>query len=152
MSDTQESEAVQRLMNAGLTPVGDNSRTTQDKASASEQLLRMMKKGEHGYEGWNPEDDPIAAGIVAGIVPGCECGDFGPHYIVEIDRPSGKYTAVHCFHTVLRSQAERYIKNEDNPLSAGDLIVITYLGLKAARKAGHNDQNEYTVVVEKPEP
>lgn len=129
----------------------ENSRTTSDKESASSQLLRMMKKGEKGYIGWNPEDDPVAMGTVAGITPNCECGDFGPHYIVEIDRPSGINTAVHCFHTVLRSQVERRITAEPSALNIGDLIVISYLGTKAARKQGYSDQNEYTVVVEKPE-
>jgi hypothetical protein len=152
MSDTQETEAIQRLQDQGLVPLDTgNDRTLKDQDTATSQLLRMMKKGQKGYVGWNPEDDPVAAGIVAGISPNCNCGDFGPHYIIEIDRPSGINTAVHCFHTVLKSQVERRLEAETPAINVGDLIVITYLGTKASRKAGHSDQNDYTVVVEKPE-
>jgi hypothetical protein len=152
MSNTEESQAVQRLQASGLVAQDNgNTRTNTDRESASAQLLRMMKKGEKGYIGWNPDDDPVVGGFVAGITPNCNCGEFGPHYIVEVDRPSGINTAVHCFHTVLKSQIERRIEADPTALNVGDLIVITYLGTKAARKQGYSDQNEYTVVVEKPE-
>ena len=120
-----------------------------DKEMASNQLLRMMNKGKKGYQGWNPEDDPQIGGFVAGIIPGCNCGEFGPHNIVEIDTPADRGIAVHAFHTVLKSQIDRILEND--ALHVGDMIVITYLGTKASRKAGYSDQNEYTVVVEKPE-
>lgn len=116
-----------------------------NRDTLSDELKAMLDQSEQEYVGWNPEERPQIAGSVADITPNCDCGGFGPHYIIFIDSPEGANVAVHCFHTTLRSQLDERIRL--GGLVAGDLIVISYAGKTPSKVKGHGDINNYRVVV-----
>ena len=109
-------------------------------------LAEMLGQTERDYVGWNPDEKPQVAGIVADIATDCDCGGFGTHNIIFIDEGDGENgTAVHCFHTTLRSQVDSKIRT--GKLAAGDLIAIAYRGTQASKTKGHADINVYRVVI-----
>lgn len=114
-------------------------------ADNQDVLREMMAQTERDYIGWNPEEKAQVAGIVADIATDCDCGGFGTHNIIFIDEGNGDGTAVHCFHTTLRSQVDNKIKM--GRLAAGDLIAIAYRGTQQSKTKGHADINLYRVVI-----
>jgi hypothetical protein len=116
-----------------------------DKSALPEELRQLLDQSEKEYVGWNPEEQPQVVGTVADIQTNCDCGGYGAHNIIFIDSPVGSSVAVHCFHTILRSQVDERIRL--GKISAGDLIAISYLGTKPSKVKGHADQNDYRVVV-----
>lgn len=116
-----------------------------DRSSLTPELAEMLDQSERDYVGWNPDERPQVAGTVADIQPGCDCGGYGPHYIVFVDQPNGEGVGIHVFHTVLRSQLENKIKAGN--VRQGDLIVIAFTGKTPAKVKGHGDQYNYRVVV-----
>lgn len=116
-----------------------------DRSALPPELREMLDQSETDYVGWNPEERPQVAGTVADVQIGCDCGGYGAHNIIFIDSPVGDSVAVHCFHTTLRSQTDERIRL--GKISAGDLIVISYLGTKDSKVKGHAPSNQYRVVV-----
>lgn len=116
-----------------------------DRSSLPPELREMLDQSEKEFVGWNPEERPQVAGTVVDIQPNCDCGGYGSHNIVFIDQPNNESVAVHVFHTTLRSQLEERIRT--GKLSAGDMIVISYLGKSPSKQKGHADINNYRVVV-----
>lgn len=116
-----------------------------DKSALPAELREMLEQSEKDFIGWNPEERPQVIGTVADIQTNCDCGGYGPHNIIFIDSPVGEAVAVHCFHTILRSQVDDRIRS--GKISSGDLIAISYLGTKPSKVKGHADQNDYRVVV-----
>lgn len=114
------------------------------------ELDDMLAQTERDYVGWNPEDMPTVAGIVADIATDCDCGGYGVHNIIFIDLPDGNGVAVHAFHTTLRSQTAGKIKS--GQLSQGDLIAIAYRGTAPSKVKGHADINNYRVVIRRKMP
>lgn len=121
-----------------------------DTSGLSDEMREMLAQSTRDYIGWNPEEQPQIVGTVADIVPGCDCGGFGPHTILMIDEPNGNGVAVHAFHTTLRSQVEPKLK--ERRLNIGDLIAISHLGTKQSSVKGHNDMNMYRVVIRQQAP
>ena len=116
-----------------------------DKDQLPEEFRQMLEQSEKEYLGWNPDEQPQVIGTIADIQTNCDCGGYGAHNILFIDSPVGNSVAVHCFHTILRSQVDDRIRL--GKISAGDLIAISYLGTKPSKVKGHADQNDYRVVV-----
>lgn len=119
-------------------------------ADNKDALSEMLAQTQRDYVGWDPDEKPQVAGEVSDIVNDCDCGGFGPHNIVFIDEPDGDGTAVHCFHTTLRSQVDGKIKS--GRLSVGDLIAINYRGTQPSKTKGHADINLYRVVIRQHKP
>ena len=115
----------------------------------SQEMRDMLDASTRSYEGWNPEEMPQFVGTLEDIIPDCDCGGYGTHYILQIDLPDGNGVAVHVFHTTLQSQIVPKIKS--GRLGIGDLIAISHLGTKASSVKGHNDMNMYRVVT-RPQP
>src|SRR5215831_16039448 len=115
----------------------------------SEEMRAMLAQTEREYVGWDPSVMPTFVGTLADFTPDCDCGGYGPHYILFVDLPDGNGVAVHVFHTTLRSQIEPKLKQ--GRLGIGDLIAISHLGTKQSSVKGHNDMNMYRVVT-KPKP
>lgn len=116
-----------------------------DRSQLPQELRDMLDQSEAEYVGWNPDERPQLAGTVADIQSNCDCGGYGPHYILFIDSAAGDNAAVHVFHTTLRSQLEDRIRI--GKVAAGDLIVISYLGKQPSKVKGHADVNNYRVVI-----
>jgi hypothetical protein len=116
----------------------------------SEEMRAMLAATEREYVGWDPEVMPTFVGTVADIVPDCDCGGYGGHYIISVDLPDGNGLAMHCFHTTLRSQIEPKIKT--SRLGVGDLIAVSHKGTKDSAVKGHNAMNMYSVVVRQKPP
>lgn len=116
-----------------------------DKSALPEEFREMLDQSEKEYVGWNPEERPQVVGTIADIQSNCDCGGYGGHNILFIDSPVGESVAVHCFHTILRSQTEDRIRT--GRIASGDLIAISYLGTRPSKVKGHADQNDYRVVI-----
>lgn len=114
----------------------------------NDQLARMLMQARKRYIGWNPEAQPQVGGIIVEVVPGCNCGGFGEHYIINIDQPDNTGIAVHCFHTILRNMVERRIAG--NALPVGHLIVVAYLG-QVKVNSNLPDAYDYNIVVQPPQ-
>jgi|SRR5215469_6118402 len=121
-----------------------------DRTGLSDEMQAMLEQSEREYVGWDPEVQPQIIGTVSDIVPDCDCGGYGTHYILSIDTPKGEGINVHVFHTTLRSQVEPRIKQ--GRLGVGDLIAISHLGSKPSAVKGHADMNMYRVVVHQKPP
>ena len=115
----------------------------------SQEMRDMLAATEREYVGWDPDTMPTFVGSVADIVPGCDCGGYGEHYIISVDLPDGNGLAMHCFHTTLRSQIEPKIKS--SRLGIGDLIAVSHKGQKDSSVKGHAPMNMYSVVI-RPKP
>jgi len=109
------------------------------------EMRELLGRTEREYVGWDPEILPTFVGTVADIVPGCDCGGYGEHYIISVDLPDGNGLAMHCFHTTLRSQIEPKIKQ--SRLGVGDLIAVSHKGTKDSSVKGHNAMNMYSVAI-----
>lgn len=121
-----------------------------DRRGLSDEMRSMLDQSERDYVGWNPEMQPQLVGTVADIVPDCDCGGFGTHYIIMVDIPNADGVAIHCFHTTIRSQVEPKIKQ--GRLGIGDLIAVSHLGTKPSSVKGHADMNMYRVVIRQKPP
>ena len=128
---------------------GGSSAQQFDRRGLSDEMRAMLDASEREYVGWNPEEMPQLVGTVDDIIPDCDCGGFGTHYILSVSLPHGDGIAVHAFHTTLRSQIEPKIKQ--GRLGIGDLIAISFLGTKPSSTKGHSDMALYRAVI-KPKP
>jgi len=116
----------------------------------NDEMRELLAQTEREYVGWDPETLPTFVGTVADIIPDCDCGGYGGHYILSIDLPDGNGLAMHCFHTTLRSQIEPKIKS--SRLGVGDLIAVSHKGTKDSAVKGHNAMNMYSVAVRQKPP
>jgi len=114
------------------------------------EMKALLGQTEREYVGWDPEITPAFVGTVADIVPDCDCGGYGTHYIINVDLPDGNGLAMHAFHTTLRSQIEPKIKN--SRLGVGDLIAVSHKGTKDSTVKGHNPMNMYSVAIKQKPP
>jgi len=114
-------------------------------ADMSKEMRDLLAQTEREYVGWDPDTLPTFVGTVADIIPGCDCGGYGEHYIISVDLPDGNGLAMHCFHTTLRSQIEPKIKS--SRLGVGDLIAVSHKGTKDSAVKGHNAMNMYSVAI-----
>jgi hypothetical protein len=116
----------------------------------SDEMRAMLAATEREYIGWDPAVLPTFVGTVADIIPDCDCGGFGTHYIISVDLPDGNGLNMHCFHATLRSQIEPKIKS--SRLGVGDLIAVAHKGEKDSTVKGHAPMNMYSVVVRQKPP
>lgn len=121
-----------------------------DHSMASKELLDLLDQVELDLPGWLPQEQPKIGGKVVDISEATS--DFqrspenpdGNYPLVIIQSPSGKLTAIHCFHTVLRKEIVR--RTGKGQLKIGDLIAISYKGPGVA-SAGKNAAEMYRVAV-----
>jgi len=116
----------------------------------SQEMRDMLAQTEREYVGWNPVDMPTFVGTLADFTPDCDCGGYGPHYILFVDLPDGNGIAVHVFHTTFRSQIEPKIKS--GRLGVGDLIAVSHKGTKDSQTKGHAPMNMYSVAIKQKPP
>ena len=107
-------------------------------------MMSLDELIELEVSGWNPEPGAKLVGLVIDRRDGIE-GGYDPYTMLVIQTGEQEATAVHCFHSALRSEVER-----QDP-QVGDQIAVKYLGQKPTKGQSRFASYEaYNLIVRTP--